>query len=120
MNRLQEREFARRVAQRLSASARELDDGTAARLRAARERALAAGGEGRRWPGALLPRAAALRTACAMLAVLLFSAAGEYWNTAARVSVQQELDTALLSDDLPIDAYLDTEFKAWLQRASQS
>jgi len=123
---MNEQAFARRVTAHLSAAAREVDDDIAARLRKARERAIAAhrpahgiagvfagGGLRRLFPPMVRPAAMAV----AILAVVL---AGDYWVTWSRVSTLQDVDTALLIDDLPIDAYLDADFKAWLQQDSRS
>lgn len=63
---------------------------------------------------------AVLRPAVLVFAVLATVLAGDYWVTWSRVNSLQEVDTALLIDDLPIDAYLDADFKAWLQQDSQS
>lgn len=42
-----------------------------------------------------------------------------YWhNTTQRVADIEEIDAALLTSDLPIDAYLDKGFDAWLKRSS--
>jgi hypothetical protein len=125
MNDRDQDQFGRRIALRLSTVARNLDAGVAMRLHTARETALAgrrrpAAGLAALWAARWMPDASALRSAVAVLVVLMVAVAGEYANIATRVSQQQELDTALLSDDLPIDAYLDPEFKAWLQHASQS
>ena len=124
---MNEQAFAHKVTARLSAAARELDGDVTERLRQARERAIAAhrpargfarllaGGEfvRRLFPPMVRP---ALLTV-AILAVVL---TGDYWLTLSRVSSMQEVDTALLIDDLPIDAYLDADFKAWLQQDSRS
>ncbi len=121
--------FARRVAGHLSAAARQLDPSVCERLRAAR--ALAVGV--RRGPGLLatlfdhalrlrmrLGFMPALRSAGMAMVVLLVFMAGDYWATVSRVTVLQEVDAALLMDDLPIEAYLDQDFRAWLSRESQS
>ncbi|MDT3669701.1 MAG: DUF3619 family protein [Aromatoleum sp.] len=124
---MNEQDFGRKVAGHLSASARELDDGLLERLRVAREQALAVqrptgrlsqifgGNAGFRlgFPGLLRPVAVSV-------AILAAVGVGDYWSTWARVITLQEVDTALLSDDLPIDAYLDAEFKAWVQQDSRS
>ena len=123
---MNEPEFAVKLATHLSAAAHELDDELAQRLHAARERALAAQGRPGRLArffsvgGAPLAFSPALRSAAAMLALVLAVIVGDYRATWERVSTLQEVDTALLIDDLPIDAYLDTEFRAWLQRESHS
>ena len=124
---MNEQDFGRKVAARLSASARELDDGLVERLRAAREQALAvqrpAGRLSRLFgakTGFRLRFPAVLRPVALSVAVLAAVGVGDYWSTWARVMTLQEVDTALLIDDLPIDAYLDAEFKAWVQQESRS
>lgn len=124
----QETQFALRVRQQLNLGAR-LDARVAARLRAAREQALerhraeplsglalaghAMGGIG----GA---RGLSLRVLLplAILAVAFFTTYG--WQQTQHAAEVEELDAQLLSGDLPIDAYLDQGFAAWLKRrASQ-
>jgi hypothetical protein len=41
-----------------------------------------------------------------------------YWNNTQRVADIEEIDAALLTSELPIDAYLDKGFDAWLKRSS--
>ena len=128
---MNEEEFAHRVAGHLSVSARNLDDGHSARLRRARERALALRRQARGVSGLLAGRSALrsslrsifplmLRPAGLIVAILAAVVAGDYWVTLSRVSTMQEVDTALLIDDLPIDAYLDADFKVWVQQESRS
>lgn len=51
------------------------------------------------------------------LAMLLGSAAAIYtWQQNQRDAELAEIDTQLLTDDLPIDAYLDRGFQNWLKR----
>jgi hypothetical protein len=124
---MNEEEFAHRVAGHLSVAARNLDDGHLARLRRARERALALRRQARGVSGLLAGRSALqsffspmLRPAGLIVAILAAVVAGDYWVTLSRVSTMQEVDTALLIDDLPIDAYLDADFKVWVQQESRS
>ena len=50
---------------------------------------------------------------------LVFGLAGiVYWNSAQQAANIEEIDAALLTSDLPIDAYLDKGFDAWLKRSS--
>ena len=57
-----------------------------------------------------------LLLATALLAVGLFGIySGQLDQRAAEV---EELDALLLTDDLPIDAYLDRGFEAWLKKVS--
>jgi hypothetical protein len=51
------------------------------------------------------------------LAMLLASAAAIYtWQQNQRADELEEIDTQLLTDDLPIDAYLDRGFQNWLKK----
>lgn len=108
------------------------DDETVARLRAAREQALArqraeqphtapamayqsAGpGSGER----PLPLLFSLRTlaALALLAVAWVSVYS--WQQAHQIAELEEIDAQLLADDLPLDAYLDQGFGAWLKKTA--
>ena len=58
------------------------------------------------------------------LALVVAGLAGVYtWQQNQRAAEVEELDAKLLTDDLPIDAYLDRGFQNWLkkqQRASAS
>lgn len=112
---MNEEELARRMAGVLSASTRDIDERVTARLQAAREAAL----DARRMPSraregarSMLGRRAVL--AAATVAALLM-AVGGYWLMAGGDPDVEALDAALLTDDLPIDAYLDQDFKAWLE-----
>ncbi len=43
-----------------------------------------------------------------------------YWNGAQQAQEREEIDSALLTDELPPSAYLDPGFQAWLEPASYS
>jgi hypothetical protein len=121
MNELQ---FGDKVRQVLNRGA-EPDAHALQRLRAAREQALArkraerapalawAGniGDSRRrtidfWLRLALPAA-----------LLVIGLAGVYsWQQKQKLADVAELDAQLLSDDLPIDAYLDKGFELWLSK----
>ena len=58
-----------------------------------------------------------LIAAFALLAGVMFT---YYWNNFEQAAENAEIDSALLSDDLPPAAYLDKGFQAWLDRSSQS
>ena len=125
---MNERQFGNKVRQALNRGLARVDATTAERLRAAREQALArqraelspamawadnVAGRVGGWGGlawrVLLP--------AAMLALILTT--GQYWQTSQRDSETEEIDAQLLTDDLPIDAYLDRGFQTWLkQRAA--
>ena len=51
------------------------------------------------------------------LAVLVASGAALYtWQQNQRAAELEEIDSLLLTDDLPIDAYLDRGFQSWLKK----
>jgi hypothetical protein len=102
-----------------------VDPSIAERLRAARERAL----EVRRlerapvlaWADNVLgslggPSGLWLRVVLPALLVVA-SVVGIYaWQQNQRLAEIEEIDAELLTDDLPIDAYLDRGFEAWLKK----
>ena len=122
---MNEPQFGNKVRQILNQGLR-IDTGTAARLKAAREQALArqrpepapalawadnvvVGGFGG-WGGlslrVLLP--------VTMLTVALLSV--YTWQQNQRIAEVEDIDAQLLTDDLPIDAYLDRGFQNWLKK----
>jgi hypothetical protein len=57
-----------------------------------------------------------------VLGLLLLSLIGvTYWQLVVQASGNDiaEIDASLLTGDLPINAYLDRDFEAWLKRSSQ-
>lgn len=106
----------------------DLDAGKLARLKAAREAALArqriesrvpvlawvdnligkSGGPSALIPKVLLP----------MAVLILGLIAVNQWRDSQLAAEIEEIDTAVLTSDLPIDAYLDKGFDAWLKRSS--
>ena len=42
-----------------------------------------------------------------------------YWNELETADENAEVDSALLADELPIDAYTDQGFTAWQERSGQ-
>ena len=42
-----------------------------------------------------------------------------YWQVVIQANDIAEIDASLLTDELPINAYLDNNFEAWLKRSSQ-
>ena len=55
-----------------------------------------------------------LKQILAILALLLGMWISFYWHSAQYVADLEEVDSALLTDDLPPDAFLDNEFFEWL------
>jgi hypothetical protein len=53
------------------------------------------------------------------LVLLAGGATGVYsWQQSQRIAELEEIDSQLLTDDLPIDAYLDRGFPNWLKKRS--
>ena len=121
---MNEQLFASKVCQVLDQASTQVNPGIAERLRAARERALDARRLERApafaWAGNVLGRGEGpslwLRLVLPALLVSL-SVAGIYtWQQNQRLAEIEEIDAELLTDDLPIDAYLDRGFEAWLKK----
>lgn len=108
------------VTTHLSASAEQLSPAVLARLGAARQQALAqldapvASGV----RGLAVSRHRAVWSMAVM--VLGVFVIGQYWGAQTQVDQFAAVDAALLSDDLPIEAYLDPEFSAWLRQKQDS
>ena len=121
---MNEQLFANKICQVLDRATR-VEPIIAERLRTARERALDArriertpalawadnvigsiGGQSGLWLRLVLPTL-----------LLVASVAGIYtWQQNQRLAETEEIDAELLTDDLPIDAYLDRGFEAWLKK----
>ena len=123
-----EEQFAHQLCRVLDQGARDIDPVIAERLRAARERALqrqavpapayeivGAGGTVRLGQG---DGAHPFRTLLAILALLIGVSMVYVWNGFAQADENEEIDSALLADDLPPNAYLDKGFQAWLDKDS--
>jgi uncharacterized protein DUF3619 len=122
-----ELEIANKIRAYLDHGAAELKPGTAYRLQAARREALAALAEPERASELVLAGAQSaegprrrhiLADARVWIGVLLIVGAAlyfQYWQSVQQVRDAEETDTAILTSDLPIDAYLDRGFPAWLK-----
>ncbi|WP_295006704.1 DUF3619 family protein [uncultured Dechloromonas sp.] len=55
-----------------------------------------------------------LKQILAIAALLLGMWISFYWHSVQYVSALEEVDSALLTDDLPPDAFLDNDFFEWL------
>jgi Protein of unknown function (DUF3619) len=107
----------------------DLDASKLARLRAAREQALAHQHVDSRVPvlawadnviGSLGGPASLVSRVLLPTAVLIFGLiAVNQWRETQLATEIEEIDTAVLTGDLPLDAYLDKGFDAWLKRSSQ-
>jgi hypothetical protein len=123
---MNEAQFGNKIRHLLNQSLR-LDSGVAERLRAAREQALA---RQRPEPAPVLAWAdnvvgtfggwagVSLRVILPF-AILVAGVGGAYtWQQNQRAAEVEEIDAQLLTDDLPIDAYLDRGFQNWLLKTS--
>ena len=126
-----EPQFGNRVRRVLTEGAR-VDARIAERLRAARERAL----ERRRVAPSVAVAPAQVVSSSGVLSSfggfggfslrlvlpMLVLAAGLFaiwsWQEDQRANDVEEIDAMLLTDDLPIDAYLDKGFETWLRKVS--
>lgn len=124
---MNEQQIAYRIKQHLNRGL-ELDAGKLARLKAAREQALArhrvesrvsvlvwadnviGGLGGASWfiSRVLLP----------MVVLILGLIAVNQWHQSQAAAEIEEIDAAVLTGDLPLDAYLDKGFDAWLKHSS--
>ncbi len=122
---MNEREFGHKIKHQLD-RALDLEPATRNRLKAAREQALAR----QRltepvfalaWADAIVgrlsgnPASASIVLGGAALILALFGV--QYWQRAPTVEEIEEIDAALLTSDLPINAYLDISFDSWLKRS---
>ncbi|HEX9185352.1 MAG TPA: DUF3619 family protein [Burkholderiales bacterium] len=121
---LNEPQFGNRIRHLLNQAA-PLDASVAAKLRDAREAALARqkpeSAQGLAWAGSALARIGGLRGLSLrfVMPVIILSIgfAGVYaWEQRQRAAEVEELDALVLTGDLPIDAYLDRGFEAWLKK----
>jgi Protein of unknown function (DUF3619) len=122
-----EDELARRVVQRLEEGAARLDAGTRERLAAARRVALARYREapapvtGMAWAGPVgrfvEQHVFGTRLAAVVTALVIATAGVVYWQSIAPNGDSADLEIGLLTDELPINAYLDKGFDSWLKRS---
>lgn len=123
----QDAEFGYKTRQILNEGLDRLDGRIAMRLHEARQSALAQ----QRQPVAFLRLAgigqavdfnfaAHARTLLAIAALTIGATGTYYWNAFADAQAYEEIDSALLADELPPSAYLDKGFHAWLERGSDS
>ena len=122
----QENEIAQKIVRELNRGTRSIGDNTVAQLLIAREQALTRYQQtpALRMAGAgqlvmqMIERPAAGARYALSLAVLILGLAGiVYWQSSNGAGGEMaDLDARLLTDDLPIDAYLDKGFDSWLKR----
>ena len=127
LERQQEQQLAHLVRHSLDGACRELPRDISARLAQASQRAL----DHQKQPALGLRLAGVshivsaglgrpLRTTMMILALLSGMAGTWYWNTIQAAEDNADVDSALLSDDLPVAAYTDAGFRAWLEHNADS
>jgi hypothetical protein len=123
---MNEQEFGYKIKQSLNHGLG-IDEGRLARLKAARETAVArqritAPSSKLAWAGAngpVSPRFLVSRLLLPTLVLALGLFVVNYWHQAQLAQENAEIDAEVLTGDLPIDAYLDKGFDAWLRRSSE-
>jgi hypothetical protein len=111
----------RGVRAQLDRSSRELDPKITERLFLARQAAL--GRKRARVPvlaalGARFDMEEGVGPVLASLAgIMLLVGALAFWHAQQHIIELEEVDSAILIDDLPLDAYVDKGFDAWLRRS---
>jgi selenocysteine lyase/cysteine desulfurase len=128
MNSDQENALGAQIACLLNQGAHEINAQTAAKLLEARKEALAhfQGAPSRVWMPAWATEAVGritepynrnLRAGLVLLAFLASVACVVAWQSMSQQGSElAEVDEALLTDELPINAYLDKGFDSWLKR----
>jgi len=122
---MNESRFGQQIKQQLD-DALDLDSATLNRLKVAREQALARQRMTEpsfvlAWADAVVgrlsgnPASAGVALAGAALIVALIGI--QYWQQQPSVEEIEEIDAAILTGDLPINAYLDKSFDTWLKRS---
>lgn len=123
----QDTEFGYKTRQILNKGVDTLERKVAIRLQEARQnalnrqrvpvRGLRLAGIGHSVELAVFPYA---RSLIAAMALVIGATGTYYWNAYEQAQEYEEIDSALLADELPPSAYLDRGFHAWLERASDS
>ncbi len=123
---MSEQQFGSRVRQALNQGLR-LDADVSARLKASREAALARQRPERSprlaWAGDFVGSLGGwggVSVKVVLPSVMLVAAlAGVYtWEQNQRIAEVEEIDALLLTDDLPVEAYLDRGFQDWLKKTA--
>jgi hypothetical protein len=132
-----ESEFAKKLTSYLDDSAASLKAGTAYKLQLARVEALARLAEPQRVEairmtpalvgaggapgsaGGRSPTRSSLKLGLAVLLIVATVFGYQQWQLYQQLKDLEETDAAILSSDLPIDAYLDRGFQNWLKSDSE-
>lgn len=125
---MNEQELAGKIVQHLDHGLGDIKQGTLYQLQSARKAALDRYREvpqpvfGLAWAGNIAFHATHSRhfNARSLLALglLLVSLIGiTYWQVVMQANDIADIDVSLLTGELPINAYLDSDFEAWLKRS---
>lgn len=124
---MNELHFAFRARQHLNRSLQQIDGDKLERLRAAREAALTV----QKQPAPMPALASAghflrlhfdsrgSRLSLAALMLVLAAAGFVHWHADQLIAEISDIDSALLSDDVPVEALLDKDFEEWLKKPQQ-
>ena len=125
-----EHELAKKLVQHLDHGVNHLEPGVRERLVTARNTALSKYREqpqtalGLAWAGQAAARLTDrnfydARHLVAVAALVLALVGVAWWQGNAPVNEIADIDASLLTDDLPVNAYLDKGFDSWLKRSSR-
>jgi len=122
---MNESKFGHQIKQQLD-QALDLEPAALKRLKVAREQALTRQRMSEpvlvlAWADAIVGRLsgnpASASIALAGAALILALVGIQYWQQQPSVEDIEEIDAAILTSDLPINAYLDNSFDTWLKRS---
>ena len=120
---MKEERYAQRIRQALNHGLKDIPPAASRRLEAARHLALTkqkqtapqlALNTGNRHAGGSWQEVPYARQILAIVALLLGMWISFYWHSIQYVNEIEAVDSALLSDDLPPEAFLDEDFFSWL------
>lgn len=126
---MNERDIARKIAQHLNYGTSNLDRDVLLRLQSARQEALELHAKPRHLFGLAMAGTAgdhhhgegrhhSLRFWLSLAALLAGMLIATNWQ-AMNGEEPEEIDATLLAADLPVHAYLDSDFDSWLEQSSQ-
>jgi hypothetical protein len=119
---MNERELAERIGRYLDSGLDDLPAGAVYRLRLAREKALSEIRDSDAQPAARAsaPQLLARRALVPVFALIIGLSGLMFWqqqhSAQSNKAELAELDAQVLSDELPVTAYLDQGFEVWLHR----
>ncbi|MBL8428310.1 MAG: DUF3619 family protein [Dechloromonas sp.] len=121
---MNEERYAHRIRQTLNFGLKDIPPAASRRLEAARHLALARQKQPEPQLAAATAGILSLRTSAyaphakqflAIVALLVGMWISFYWHSVQYITELEDVDSALLTDDLPPDAFLDSDFFEWLK-----